>query len=810
MLADLRYAVRVLLKTPGVSAAAALSLALGIGANATIFGWVKAVLLEPLGGVPRQSEIVVIPGQLKDGEYVSASFPDYRDFKEKATAFSGIAGAALASFNLAGVERGQRAERLWGSLVTANYFDVLDLRAAHGRTFLAEEDRVPNGAPVVVIGHGLWQRRFGGSAAIVGTPISLNGHPFTIVGVMPPEFHGSTVGFGLEIWVPMMMQPQLSPAGDRLSARGSRWMECLARLKPDATVGQADAEIRTIASQLSAAYPTSNGGFSAAVLPLWRSPFGAQFVLGPVLLILSGVVGVVLLLACANVANLLLARALARRREIAIRLSIGASRGRLVRQMLVESLVLAVLGGAGGLAVAWMAMGVLMAFAPPTDMPVRLVFEVDGTVMAFTAAVAMATGVLFGLVPALQGTRPDVIDELKDESGSSGGRKRARLRSTLVVVQVALSLIMLVAAGLFLRSLSVSQTIAPGFNPDGVLLAAYDVFPNGYSDTAGLQFHRRLAEDVRALPGVVSAAIGRSVPLGIGGSTSTRITIDEYVPRKDEQLQIHLNTVGPEYFRTMQIPLLAGREFSDRDDAAGARVAIVNEAMARRYWNRPDVVGTRIRIGGKPLDVIGVVATGKYQTIGEAPRPYLYLPMAQNYKSDVVLHVRTAGDPAAFAPTLRDVVARMDPNLPLYDVKSLRAHMAFATFTLEFAATLLGAFGALALALAAVGLYSVMAYAVSQRTREVGIRMALGARPSDVLRLIVGQGMALLAIGLGIGVAIALGAMPLMAPVLVGVSGRDPLTFAAVALLLGAVALVASFIPARRAAAVDPLAALRR
>ena len=809
-MSDLRYAIRMLLKNPGVAAAAIVSLGLGIGANAVIFTWVQAVLLNPLPGVGRQSDLVAVATQTRDGSYVSLSYPDYRDYRDGATALEGLVVTETTTFSLGAASRAERAERLYGALVSGNYFDVIGVSAAHGRTFRPDEDRVPNGSPVVLISDGLWHRRFGGDPAVIGRAISINGHPFTVVGILPPTFQGTMVGIALDIWLPVMMQPQVAPGGSRLEARGLRWLEGLGRLKPGASMQSAQSELETISRRLVEAFPRSNDGFSPRVLPLSRTPWGAQVVLGPVLTVLTAVVAVVLLLACANVANLLLARALARRREVAIRLAIGASRARLARQLLIESLLLALLGGAAGFLIAYLGAGVLSAFTPPTDIPVKLALGVDAGVLAFTLVLALATGIVFGLVPALQGTRPDVVGDLKDEAGSSGGRTRARLRHGLVIVQVSLSLLMLVAAGLFVQSFRNAQQASPGFNPSGVLLASYDLFPNGYDEASGRQFHHRLVEEVAALPGVSSVALARRVPLGFDRSPSTRVRIDRYVPDPNESMQIDYDVISPDYFQTMDVPIVSGRAFTPRDDENAPHVVIVNAAMARRYWKRTDVVGERIRIADQELEVVGVVPTGKYQTLGEQARPYMYMPIRQRYTSQVVLHVRSNGDPGALAPTVRATVATLDPNLPLFEVRTLRTHMAFATVAPRLAASLLGAFGALALVLAAVGLHSVLAYNVSQRIREVAIRLALGASPGDVRGLILRQGMWLLAIGVSIGIVIAYGALPFMSPLLIGISAKDPLTYAAVGALLGAVALGASYLPARRASRVNPIAALRQ
>ncbi|MCA1561208.1 MAG: ABC transporter permease, partial [Acidobacteria bacterium] len=482
LLQDLRYASRVLLKTPGVTVAAALSLTLGIGANATIFSWVKAVLLEPLPGVAEQERLVVVASRSRGGRWNSLSYPDYLDFGDRNRVFDGILVQTVTTLNIGAAGAADRPERLYASVVSGNFFEVLGVRAALGRTFLPEEDRTPDSHPVVVISHGLWQRRFGADPTIVDRSVLLNNRPFTVIGIMPPVFQGTYVGLVMDAWVPIMMQEQVLP-GARLQQRDGRWMQALARLKPDVRIEQAEADIQAIARQIALAYPATNEGRGAGVLPLWRSPWGAQVILAPVLLVLTGVVAVVLLLACANVANMLLARALGRRREVAIRLSLGAARGRLMRQLLTESVVLASIGGVCGLAVAAWSADLMGVFLPPTDMPVMLTMPIDRTVLGFTAVVAIMTGLVFGLAPALQASNPNVVAALKDDGGTaSGGRARSRLRSLLVIGQVALSVLLLVGAGLFLRSVEMAQRISPGFNPDRLALAGYDLFPNGYTE----------------------------------------------------------------------------------------------------------------------------------------------------------------------------------------------------------------------------------------------------------------------------------------------------------------------------------------
>jgi predicted permease len=534
-------------------------------------------------------------------------------------------------------------------------------------------------------------------------------------------------------------------------------------------------------------------------------------VLAPILGVLSVVVGLVLLIACANVANLLLARAVGRRREIALRLSLGASRWRLVRQLLTEAMVLATTAGVVGIAVAYWTYGLLMTFAPPTDIPINFGLQLDVTTIAYAASASVLTGLFFGLVPAVQASRTDTFNAIKEEAGrgGSGGRSGQRLRHALVVAQVAVCLVLLVGATLFVRSLQAAQHIDPGFEADGLMVASVDLVPNGYTPDTGRQFHRRLLEAVSALPGVESSALGRQVPLGLGGTSSMGISIDGYVPQADEEIVIVYNIVGPRYFETMRIPLAGGREFAATDVRESAPVLIVNETMAARYWSNRAAVGGRVRIGKEDYTVVGVARDIKYGQLNEAPVPYMYLATDQNFTSNAVLHVRSAAPAAALLASIREVVRTLDPNLPLFDARTMQENMRTAVFAQRMAANLLGIMGILAVILAAVGLYGVIAYAVSQRTQELGIRLALGAAPRDLLRMVLWQGLLVTSIGLAIGLALALAATGFMRSLLPGIQPRDPLTFVAVPLALLAIAMLAAVIPARRAGSVDPVVALR-
>jgi predicted permease len=802
---DLRYSVRMLVKNPGVTGAAVLSLALGIGANATIFTWTKAVLLDPLPGVPAAERMFVLAASARDGDNRSFSYPNFRDIRASARTFDTVLQDEVGL----SVSDGRQADRAFGMLVSGNYFDVVGARPILGRTFVAAEDQTPGAAPVMVISYAYWQRRFGGDPSVVGRSVQVNDRPYTIVGVTPAEFMGTALGLSVDAWLPMMQQPELQPQGSRLELRGSGWAQALVRLKEGGTLAAANAELDTIRAHLEREYPV-NAGWRLAIVPVSNSPWGAPFALRPVLLVLAGVVAAVLLIACANVANLLLSKAVGRRREIAVRLSLGAGRARVVRQLLVESLLLATLGGAAGLVIAWWSAGLLMAFVPPVDIPINLGLRVDGVVLAFTAAASLVAGLLFGLAPALHATSPVLTQVLREESGrASSGAMRQRFRNALVVAQVALCLILLVGAGLFLQSLRRAQVLQPGFDPDHVVMASFDVFPAGYDRVRGLAFQQRVLDRMRALPGVEGAALARTIPLGFSGNSSTGLVIDGYQPKKDEEIVITYNNVSDGYFETLRIPVVRGRAFTQRDVAGSPRVAIVNETMARRYWRDGNPVGRHVASGGERIEVVGVARDGKYRSLNEAPRPYMYFPLPQTYRSDVKLHVRSNAETGAMLSAIREAFRELDADLPITETMPVSDHLKQAVFAQRIAATLLAIFGALALTLAAVGLYSVMAYAVSQRTHEMGIRLALGASPSALRRMVVTGGMKVAAIGLAIGALGAAAVSRLLTSLLNGVSPSDPLTFAVVVATLALVAFIAALVPARRASLVDPIVALR-
>ncbi len=808
LIADLRYSVRSLLKSPGLTAAAILSLGLGIGANTTIFTWVQAVLFRPIPMAADPGAIRIAAMENREGQSRSWSYPNYQDFRDRATLIDVVA----QDDQTLSIAVDDTAERTWGGLVSGNFFEVMGLRAAAGRLFTPQDDVTPGGHPVAVISHAYWQRRFSGDAAIVGRQITINNTPMTIIGVAPEGFIGSFLGIASSAWVPMAMQAQMM-GGNRLAQRGSGWMQSIVRLNPGVSQAQAQAEASSIMAQLEREHPQVNEGRRLRIVQTWEAPFGAATVLTPVLAVLSILVALVLVIACANVANLLLSKAVSRRREVAVRLSLGASRTRLVRQLLTESLMLALVAGMAGVVMAYWTMDVIMAFVPPVDMPLDLGLRMDATTLMFALGVSSITGVLFGLAPALQASSPQTINALKEEGRSgSGGRTTGRLRNALVVSQVAVCLVLLVGATLFLRSFIAAQTLSPGFDAGRLVTASMDMFPSGYTGERYREFQRRALEAVSALPGVEAAAFGSRIPIGFGGNNSTSVEIAGYQPRENEEVVINYSTVSAGYFKTMGIPIRAGREYNDSDTPASPRTMVINEAMARRYWPDGNALGQVMRIGGNAQEVIGIVADAKYNSINERPLPQLFVPMARSEVSTLRLFVRASGDPGALVADVRGAIRALDPNLPVYDARTMSEHMQGAVFAQRMAANLLGAMGVLALLLAAIGLYGVMAYAVGQRTQEMGIRLALGASPGSLLSMIVGQGMRLTAAGLVIGLALALGAFGSIGAVrtlLPGISPLDPITFVAVPVTLAAIALLATWLPARRAGRVDPLVALR-
>ncbi len=807
LMQDIKYGLRMLGKSPGFTAVAVLTLALGIGANSTIFSWINSTLLNPIPGASHTSEILYLSRGGTTRNPVSFSYLDYVDLRDRNRSFSGLIASDIRPMDLTGT--GQ-PERIWGTLATANYFDVLGMRPILGRGFLPSEEQTPGGAPVVVISYRFWQTHFAADPLVIGRKIDVNHHPFTIVGVAPAAFQGSQTGLVSDLWIPMMMEQQVVSGGDRLHGRSRDWLEVLGRLVPGVSWQQVQQEMNLLMQQIAEQYPDSHQGSNeVTVYPLWRAPHGANAYFYILLPMLMAIAGVVLLLAGANVANLLLVRSIARRREVAIRLSVGASRFRLVRQFLVESLLLALLGGGIAVLLTGWTAGTFAQFVPPTNLPVALDVRVDRNVLLVTLAISMVTGIVFGVLPALRSSSLSPIAVLKEDSGTaSGGLRKARLASGLVVAQIALSLLLLISAGLFIRGFRKAQRFDPGFNPDHVLVASLDLFPAGYTAAEGREFDRQLLAKLSVLPGVESSTLADWVPLGFVTDSAT-IKPEGYVPRRQESMNIREADVGPNYFRTLQIPLIAGRDFTSQDTDKSQPVVIVNQALADRFWPGQEAIGKRLEAEGKWFTVVGVTRTGTYDRLDETPQPFFYFPLFQNYSHSVIIHARVAGDPLAFAPAVEKAVHELNGDLPVFLVAPLNSTVEMATTNQRIAATFVGAFGVLALILAAVGIYGVIAYTTRQRTHEIGIRIALGAERSDVFRLVLTQGLRLTLIGLAIGLVASLVLTRFLRGVLFGIATTDVLTFASVAVLLCAVALAACYIPARRAATLEPTVALR-
>ena len=807
---DLRHSVRMLLKRPGFTLTVVMTLALGIGANATIFTWIKVILLDSLPGVEQPNELIEIWGATRHNSALSTSYLDYLDFRNRNDALSGLFAHQILPMNLG---RGEKPERVRGSVVSGNYFDVLGVKALIGRTFAPEEDRTPNSHPVAVIGYGLWQRRFGSDTQVIGQKITLNEHDFTIIGVTPADFASPFAGDAIDVWTPVMMKDYVARPHFSLTDRSSRWLMVMGRLKPGATVQQGRAGIAAIARQLEESYPKTNEQLGVEVYSVAQSPYSLKRSLQSSLAILMAAVAVVLLIACANVANLLLARAASRRKEIAVRVALGGSRLRLMQQMLTESLVLASIGATIGLAFAFWSARSLPEFLPPDASGEHFRATPDASVFAFTIGLTVITTLLFGLAPTLHASRPDLVTGLKEGTAPIGrGQHRISLRQGLVVTQIALSMIALISAGLFVRSLQEAYKANPGFNPDHVLLAAFDPFLSGYDETRGREFYRQLVERVRVLPGVQSATLARRLPLTLSNIGFTNVTIDGYAPAPDEDMRLNYETVGPRYFQTMRIPLVRGRDFDERDHENAHRVVIINETMARRYWPHGGAIGAlgqRLKLTGDWLEIVGVAKDVKNRSLSESPRPLLYMPLLQDYRSNMILVTRTSMNPERAFHGVQAVVSSLDTGIPMFDVKTFEQHIGVSLFLQRMAATLLSVFGLLALSLAALGLYGVMAYSVSQRTRELGIRISIGAKQRDVLKLVLGQTLVLSAIGIAGGLVTAIAVTRFAANLLYGISPADPATFALIAVLLLLVSLVAGYFPARRATRIDPMIALR-
>ena len=803
---DVRYALRTLRARPAFTLVAVLTLALGIGANATIFSVVNELLLRPLPF--REPERLVTVLGVREGKREGVSYPDLLDFQRESRAFSGIALLAGQTVNFTG---GDTPDRLRGAFVTGGVFDVIGVKAAVGRTFTDAESEMGRAVPVVVVSHALWRTRFGGDPTLVGRALQLNGRPFEVIGILPAGFRSPFDE--PDVWIPVPFHtsrtPDWSRTGKGAFERTSRYVPALGRLAPGATVAEAHAELATVADRLARAHPESNAGWGVDVEPLQRTLTGD---VRAALLTLFAVVGVVLLIACANVANLLPARAAARRREMSLRAALGAGRGRLVRQLLTESVVLAAAGGAVGLLLAHVGLRGLLAVVPSSFILFRRV-AVDGDVLLFSLLLVAGCGVLFGLAPALHASRANLNEAFVARGGSAlAAPGRFTARNVFVVAQVALSIVLLVAAGLLTRSLVGLQRVDPGFDPRGVLTMEFRLPATKYTEDAqSAAFMERAIAEIRRVPGVRSAALARAAPFSYNGATAGYVVEGREPAPGQEPPETQLNTVTPGYFATLGIPLRGGRDFTEADRAAAPAVAVVNEALVRREWPGGSALGKRLRAadGGPWLTVVGVVGNAKHYALGDPPAAQVYIPYAQSPGIFATIVARTAGDPLALAPAVRAAIWSVDRDQPVWKIRTLDGMIRASLGQQRFTMGLVAGFAAVALLLVGIGIYGVMSYAVAQRTQEVGVRLALGAQRGEVLRLVVRQGLALTGVALAVGLAGALAAARVLASQLHGVSTADPLTFAVVPVVLGAVALVATYLPARRASRLDPMVALR-
>jgi putative ABC transport system permease protein len=806
LLQDIRYGVRTLAKKPTFAIVAVLTLALGIGANTAIFTVVDAALIRSL---PYENPDALVhlweTSQRQDFSRHEASFPDYLDLRDQNHVFEDMAGYNAGSLTLSAHDG---PERLRAARVTSSFFTVLGVKPALGRTFLEGEDK-PGAERIVVLSHGLWQRRFGADPNVVGRTLSLNDDTYTVVGVLPPQFKFARVGEA-ELWVP------LNPLPFQVSRRNLYWLNVIARARPGVTLGQAQAEMDGFARHLAQQFPESHTGVGIRLVSLHEEVVGS---IKPVLLALSGAVGFVLLIACANVANLLLARSAGRRKEIAIRIALGAGRARLVQQLLTESFVLALLGGVAGLVWALWGVELLVAAIPESllnSMPYLQSLAIDARVLAFTTAVTVFTGLVFGIAPALQATKQELHESLKEGGRSSGGSPRAGLRGALVVAEVALALVLLIGAGLMMRSLIRLLQVDPGFDTGNLLTFQLTLPDAKYNDPSKLQaFHRQLIDRISALPGVKGVGTTTLRPLSGGGNTATFMVESGPAPDPADKPEANVRTISANYFTVMGIPLVKGRFFAESDNAAAPNALVINQTLANRFFHDEDPVGRRIVFGfdpeRRPWLIVGVAGDEKVMALDARTTPVIYFHYGQSVESYMGVLVRAASDPMSMAGAVRSEIAEIDKDVPMYSVTTMDQMISNSqsTFMRRYPAFLIGVLAAVALALAAVGIYGVVSYSVTQRTHEIGIRMALGAKKRDIISLVLGQGLILVVTGLAIGLSAAFALTRFLSSILFGVSATDPVAFAGVSAALAIVALAACYIPARRAAKVDPMVALR-
>ncbi len=811
---DVLFGLRVLRRSPWFTAVVVLTLALGIAVNTAVFSWIDTVLLRPFPGVGDPGRLALIETVTPSGEYlVNTSYLDYSDYRDNLKLVTGV---ALGRSTPLSVGADGRTARAWAELVTANYFDLLKVKLLLGRTFLPEEVRQEGGAPVAVISYGMWRARFGGDSNVLGKKLRLSRHEFTIIGVTPRDFHGTLAGVLFDVWIPSTMATAMGTGNGTLNYRGTRdQTSTIVRLKPGVTIEQVRAEVAALGKRLAALYPATNRGIDLAVTPLWQGHLGAQGILLRPLRLLMALAVLLLFIVCANVANLLLARAVSRQKEFGVRLALGAGRSRLATQLMIETLLLAA-GGviAGVVMVLWIGQS-LLYLLPNFDVPLDVGGRINGPTFGFTLLCAVAATLLSGTVPALFAARSGLSENLK-AGGRSGDTDSSshRLRGLLVVSEMALVMVALIGAGLFYRSFRNASGIEPGFDQNNTSVSQFYLSSAGYSAQEQRDFCRNLRERLEAKPGVIGVTYSDVVPMstasGAGSTPWHNISVDGYTPAPNEQMMIHRATVAPGYFNLLRIPLLEGREFTELDSSGSPIVIIVNETFAKRFFRGENPIGRKIRCEGREMTVVGLARDSKYHTPIESPTPFFYIPFRQWFAPGLnfSIFVKTAGDPLLMTPVLRQEALALNQDA-LFSTRLLSEATAGSLFAQRAAASLLGVVGAIALLLAAIGLYSVMSYAVSQRTREIGVRMALGAKPGDVLRQMLGAGLRLTVPGLLLGGVAALAAARIIKGMLVNVAASDPLTFLAAGAFLILVAVMASYLPAQRATRVDPMVTLR-
>jgi macrolide transport system ATP-binding/permease protein len=806
---DLRFGFRMLLRSPGFSILALLCLTLGIGTNAAVLSWIEGILIRPYPLVPHQDRMFALIGTTRGVPgHNGLSYPDFVDLEKNSTLFESFIVDRITGTTLSA---GDRAERAAVGIVSANYFDALGIKPILGRGFRPEEGTGRNAHPVAVIAYRTWKDRYKGDPGIIGKVQSLNGVQHTIIGVAPERFHGTFVGYSFSFWVPTSMQETFDTTGYKLEDRGARWIEGYAFLKPGVSRQQGQAELNSISQRLEKDFPDADRGHENQLVPLWKTPFNGAGNMTSTLAITMAVVFFVLLIACANVSNLLLGRSLLRRHEIAMRLALGAGRGRLVRQLLTEGLLLSLLATIGGIAVAyWCRNALVLAFPPP--LPGTVIDypgQIDWRVLAVSAGICMAATLLFALVPAIRASDVDLSNALKTEAGGVlGGSNRSRLRSVLVLVQVSLSFILLAGTGLLLQSLIKMRNASPGFNTN-VVSSVVDLFSAGYKLDAARIFHTQLLDRVRTLPGVESAALTRVIPFSYNVFSSAPIEVDGYQPPPNEQPTVEYIEVTEDYFTTLGLPIVSGREFMRTDDENMPPVAIINETMAAKYWPEKNPIGQRLKSKDRWLQVVGIAENSNYHTKTETAIPFFYVPLRQNFRVQNSLLIRTRETPGAMMSALAREVHALDPNLAPLITDRLQDQIDLISYSQRLAVTLVALFGGMALFLAAIGLYAVVSYTVSQGVRELGLRMALGAGTKDLMRLVMSRGLFLTASGVAIGILAAMMLTRLMGNMLYKVSPHDPLAFGTAFAVITIASLVASFLPAWRATRIDPVQALR-